>query len=67
MSAKTTYEAVNSIGTVFHTFSSLDLARDWVRSHARQFPGLVVEEVEVVTYRRRVYRPRVVALVGAAA
>ena len=55
MSVKTTYEAVNAIGTVVHTFSDRDLARAWARKNAPKWPGVKVEEVVKTETRKALW------------
>lgn len=52
------YQVTNHVGTLLYTSPDKELAKEWARRNALTFPGLVVEEVEHITVRRRIYAPR---------
>lgn len=59
MTLHTDYEAVTPVGATVATFSTLDLAKAFVRDNIDRLPGLRVEVVETTVVRRRAFTPRV--------
>lgn len=52
------FNAVNARGVVVRSFSTLDLARAWVREHAADHAGLHAVCVTTTIRAEVVYRPR---------
>lgn len=54
----TDYEVRSAAGALMFTTPDLDLARGFAREKAAEFPGLIVEAVERIETRRRVWTDR---------
>lgn len=55
----TDFHVISATGAIIKTFDDRDRAIDYARDIRDVFPGCSVDEVEVVTTRRRIYRSRV--------
>lgn len=51
----TTYEALNQIGVVVHTFSDHRLALAWARRNASKWPGVKIEQVTRTETRKTLW------------
>jgi hypothetical protein len=57
LASQTDYEIRNAVGTLLFTSPDLDIAKDWLRDRAAQWPGAQVNEVICWRTERRVYKP----------
>lgn len=53
------FHVISATGAIIKTFDDRDRAIDYARDIRETFPGCSVEEVEIVTTRRTIYRSRI--------